>query len=148
MSHAVHQQALGLYDDMSPVAVGGSPPCLCGNINSPCTNFSSDNATSVAQYQCADSRTAHVHEEHEDGNWFVGFEGGVHSMAQVLEHDFIIGRRMAERVATYVAHREGISVCPKYQVAATRAKINVVGTVKFKRVGEAFCGDHAPLMQG
>eukprot|EP00983_Pelagomonas_calceolata_P088352 1157184-Pelagomonas_calceolata.AAC.4 len=53
-------------------------------------------------------------------------------------------RRMAEGVAA-VAHREGISACPKNLVAVTRAKKSVIGTVEFKRVGEPFRGDHAPF---
>eukprot|EP00983_Pelagomonas_calceolata_P035786 1119973-Pelagomonas_calceolata.AAC.1 len=56
-------------------------------------------------------------------------------------------RRMAEAAAT-VAHREGINECPNDLVAVTCAKINVVCTVKFKRVGEPFREDHAPIMQG
>eukprot|EP00983_Pelagomonas_calceolata_P058466 1145500-Pelagomonas_calceolata.AAC.1 len=56
-------------------------------------------------------------------------------------------RRLAEGLAT-VAHREGINECLKDLVAVTCAKIRVVCTVKFKRVGEPFRGDHAPFMQG
>eukprot|EP00983_Pelagomonas_calceolata_P035665 1116402-Pelagomonas_calceolata.AAC.1 len=52
---------------------------------------------------------------------------------------------MAEGVST--AHREGINECPKDLVAVTCAKISVVCTVKFKRFGEPFRGDHAPFMQ-
>eukprot|EP00983_Pelagomonas_calceolata_P131760 1161807-Pelagomonas_calceolata.AAC.9 len=65
-----------------------------------------------------------VRQDNEGGNWFIGLEGGVHCVAQELEHDFVIMRRMAEGVAT-VAHRECISACPKDLVAGTRAKISV-----------------------
>eukprot|EP00983_Pelagomonas_calceolata_P003808 123124-Pelagomonas_calceolata.AAC.1 len=60
------------------------------------------------------------------------------------------GRRSALRavgVAT-VAHREGINVRPKDLVPVTCAKLSVIGTVKFERVGEPFRGNHAPFMQG
>eukprot|EP00983_Pelagomonas_calceolata_P078322 1154234-Pelagomonas_calceolata.AAC.3 len=74
-------------------------------------------------------------------------EGGVHCVAQELNYDFVIIRRMADGVAI-VAHREGISACPKDLVVVTCAEISVLGTVKFKRVGEPFRGDHALFMQG
>eukprot|EP00983_Pelagomonas_calceolata_P086202 1156717-Pelagomonas_calceolata.AAC.5 len=73
--------------------------------------------------------------------------GGVHYVAQGLEHDFITVRRMAERVVT-VAHRKGISARPKDLVMVTGAKISIAVTFKIKRVGEPFSGDLAPIMQG
>eukprot|EP00983_Pelagomonas_calceolata_P015798 501041-Pelagomonas_calceolata.AAC.1 len=54
-------------------------------------------------------------------------------------------RRVAEGVAT-IAYRKGISARPKDLVSVTCAEVGVVGTVKFKRVGESFRGDHAPYM--
>eukprot|EP00983_Pelagomonas_calceolata_P039702 1137299-Pelagomonas_calceolata.AAC.2 len=88
-----------------------------------------------------------VGQEHEGGGWFVGLEGGVHSVAKGLEHDSVTMRRIAEGVAT-VACSEGISACPKVLVAVTCAKISVLGTVKFKRVGKTFRGYHAPVYAG
>eukprot|EP00983_Pelagomonas_calceolata_P022153 695777-Pelagomonas_calceolata.AAC.1 len=96
-------------------------------------------------YAGATAEASPVRQEHEGGNWFGGLEGGVH--CSELEHKFIIVRRVAKGVAA-VAHREGISACPKGFATVTCAKLSVVGTVKFKRVGEPFRGDQAPFMQG
>eukprot|EP00983_Pelagomonas_calceolata_P066636 1149138-Pelagomonas_calceolata.AAC.3 len=36
-----------------------------------------------------------VRQEHEGGSWFIGLEGGVQRVAQELEHDSVIMRKMA-----------------------------------------------------
>eukprot|EP00983_Pelagomonas_calceolata_P131808 1161812-Pelagomonas_calceolata.AAC.1 len=71
-----------------------------------------------------------VRQEHEGGNWFVGLEGGVHCMAQELEHDFVFMRRMAEGVATG-------STCGAVPVLIGLARFPVLQQAYFEFVYEA-----------
>eukprot|EP00983_Pelagomonas_calceolata_P019790 624690-Pelagomonas_calceolata.AAC.1 len=61
-------------------------------------------------------------------------------------------RRMADSPpsegVSAIAYKKSISARPKDLVSGACAEVCLVGTFKFKRVGEPFSGDHAPFTQG